>query len=112
MYAQIFFNRESGTPPDVAGRAVADLDDVLALGFQRKILIERGYAIYLGNAQTQFLCHLFQIILTEILILRLNILHDGNKKMGLILVGSQNLLHARVIVHTMSSLHNIKLLIF
>ena len=60
--------------PNMTCRAVADLDDVLALGFQREILEESRHAVQLGDHNAKLARDQPQIALAEIAVLRLNIL--------------------------------------
>ena len=61
-------------------RAVADLDDVLALGFQREILEESRHAVHLGDRNAKLARDQLQIALAEIAVLRLNILKNRDQR--------------------------------
>ena len=66
--------------PNMTCRAVADLDDVLALGFQREILEESRHAVHLGDRNTKLARDQPQIALAEIAVLRLNILKNRDQR--------------------------------
>ena len=79
--AQILINRvvnRSGLA-DMAGRAGTNLDDVLALCFQREVLIERGNTVHLCGTDVQLLRNQYQSFLAEIVELSLDPLHDRNQ---------------------------------
>ena len=61
-------------------RAVADLDDVLALGFRREILEESRHAVHLGDRNAKLARDQLQIALAEIAVLRLNILKNRDQR--------------------------------
>lgn len=66
--------------PNMTCRAVADLDDVLALGFQREILEESRHAVHLGDHNAKLARDQLQIALAEIALLRLNILKNRDQR--------------------------------
>ena len=66
--------------PDMTCRTVADLDDVLALGFQREILEESRHAVHLGDRNAKLARDQLQIALAEIAVLRLNILKNRDQR--------------------------------
>ena len=66
--------------PNMICRAVADLDDVLALGFQREILEESCHAVHLGDRNARLARDQLQIALAEIAVLRLNILKNRDQR--------------------------------
>ena len=66
--------------PNMTCRAVADLDDVLALGFQREILEESRHAVHLGDRNAKLARDQLQIALAEIAVLRLNILKNRDQR--------------------------------
>lgn len=66
--------------PNMTCRAVADLDDVLALGFQREILEESRHAVQLGDHNAKLARDQPQIALAEIAVLRLNILKNRDQR--------------------------------
>ena len=77
----------------MAGGAVAHLDDVLALGLQGEVLIEGGHTVYLGHPYPQLLRDALQHRGAEILVLRLDVLHDGDQVVQLTAVAINDLLH-------------------
>ena len=77
----------------MAGRAVAHLDDVLALGLQGEVLIEGSYAVDLGYPDVQLLGDALQDGRTEVFILRLNVLHYGDEVVDLTVIAVDDLLH-------------------
>ncbi len=96
---------------DVAGRPIADLDNMTALGFQRKVFVEGCHTVYLGNTDAQFFCNQGQYITAEILILSLDVLHDGNDVFPLAAVGiddfARTVQHCSFCIHISSSLSGI-----
>ena len=66
--------------PNMTCRAVADLDDVLALGFQREILEESRHAVHLGDHNAKLARDQLQIALAEIAVLCLNILRNRDQR--------------------------------
>ena len=87
----------------MAGRAVAHLDDVLSLGFQREVLIERGYAVDLGNTDAEFFRDLFQGLTAQILVFGLNVLHDRDDVFTFAAVGIDDFLYA--LQHRIACIH-------
>ena len=83
-------------------QAVTHLDDVFALGLQRKVLIEGGDAVYLGHADIQLFGDPLQNLRAEIFVLRLDVLHDGDQVVALAAVGVNDLIHT---VHRNASGH-------
>ena len=84
----------------MTGGTVTDTDDVFSLRLQGKVFIEGGNAVYLGDAQAKLLSNQTQHILAEILVLALDVLHDGNEVVRLIVVGRQNLLYTgQILAH-------------
>lgn len=66
--------------PNMTCRAVADLGDVLARGFQREILEESRHAVHLGDRNAKLARDQLQIALAEIAVLRLNILKNRDQR--------------------------------
>ena len=77
----------------MAGGAVAHLDDILPLGLQGEVLVEGGYAVHLGHPDSQLLGDALQHCGTEILVLRLDVLHNGDEVVHLTVVAVDDLLH-------------------
>ena len=78
---QGFQNR--GGVADVTGGAVADLDDVLALGFKGEVFVEGGDGVGFGFGDTDFLCHVAQKLGGQVAVFRLNVLHNGDQRPGI-----------------------------
>ena len=75
----------------MARRAVAHLDDIPALGIQRKIFIEGGDAIDLRFAQMERLRDVGKRFLRKIAVLFLDVLHDGDDGRAVIIMPLQDL---------------------
>ena len=58
----------------MARRARADLDDVLSLGLEREVLIERRHTVDLGNADAERIGNEREVLLTEVVVRRLHVL--------------------------------------
>ena len=63
----------------MAGGAVTDLDDVLALGFKGKVLIESGNGIGFGLGDADLPGDVGEQFAGQLTVFRLNVLHDGNQ---------------------------------
>ena len=72
-----------------------DLDNVLSLSFQGKVFVEGRHAVHLGGADAQLFRDQGQRILAEILVLRLDLLHDGNEIRLIAPVGFDDLVGPR-----------------
>ena len=70
----------------MAGGSGADLDDVLSLGFERKVLVKRRYAVDAGYADIQRIGDEHQVCFAQIVVLRLHILQDSNKIRRIVLM--------------------------
>ena len=86
-----------GGVADMAGRAVADLDDVLSLGFKGEVLIEGGNRVGLSLGNADLLCNIRQQFPGKIPELRLNILHNGDQGSGFPHITGENLVRFAVI---------------
>lgn len=68
-----------GRVANVAGSAIADLDDVLTLCLKGEVLIEGGDRVRLGFGDPDLLGNIAQQLRRKIAVLRLNILHNGDQ---------------------------------
>ena len=70
----------------MAGCAGADLDDVLSLGFERKVLVKRRYAVDAGYADIQRIGDERQVCFAQIVVLRLHILQNRDEICRIVLM--------------------------
>ena len=71
----------------MASGTVANLDDVLTLGFQGEVLVEGGDTVDLGHTDPQLLGDQFKRFSIQILVFALDVLHDGDQAAALSAVG-------------------------
>ena len=80
-----------GRVAHMAGRTVADLDDVFSLCLKRKVLVEGGNAVGLGFGNTNLFRNVGEELTGQVAVFRLNVLHDGNQCLGLFSVAGNDL---------------------
>ena len=76
---------------DVAGRSLADADDVLAAGVEMELCVECDYAEDLRHGNVEFGCDAFEHFLRQIAVNILSLLQNGDERsLGVLLVRLQD----------------------